>query len=100
MVHVAVAKLHALCAREPDSVDDAGMITFVGQNRIMPLDESGQDADVRGVTAAEIQRRSGAFEAGKVIFSLRERRPVAAQQTRCRGATSFLKNGSGHALFQ
>ena len=95
-----MTKLDPLRPRQPDSIDDARVILVVGKDKIMPLNERGQDAEICCVTASEVQRSFGFLEVGEAPFDFGETLSISPQQPGCGRAAAFAQNSLRHSFFQ
>ncbi len=56
IVHIAVAIAKALRLAQPDAIDDAGMIQFVGDDRVLRIQQRFKEAAV-GIETGAIENR-------------------------------------------
>ena len=79
---IVVRKHDARRRRQPDAVDQAGVVALVREDDVAPLGDRRQHGDVREIAARKVQRALGALEIGEPPLDRREDVALAAQQTR------------------
>ena len=82
IAEVIVAVNEAFRFREPQAVDDRGMVGLVGDGVIIRADDGAEQAKIRDVAAGEHERRLGAVPGGEGRFHFVPQRVMAAQQAR------------------
>ena len=90
-----------LGAREPDPVDDRGVVEGVGHHHVAFPNERGDDAEVGRISGVEAERRLGAHEACQLRLQLFVEIEVSADEARAPGRAAPLLDrvrGRAHDL--
>jgi hypothetical protein len=68
--NVFVAEYFYLCAREARSVDDAGVVELVGEDKVVFTEDAGDGAGVGGESRLKNDAGFDTFEGGDLFFKL------------------------------